>query len=107
LRNREIRVEKPTAGPWKVEARRGDRVTIISAGVNAQGDGPECDVINAPFGMSEVNAALICAAPNMLEVLQTTAGNIRSMRAANPSTTFDAWLAVVEDAITRATSEAP
>lgn len=44
------------------------------------------------------------AAPQMLDVLRTTAANIRSLRAAGTGNvvTFDGWLAVVEQAIAAA-----
>jgi hypothetical protein len=54
-----------TPGPWSVEMRRGERVTVISAGTNAYGDGSATDVVNA-YGMSAADAALICAAPELL-----------------------------------------
>jgi len=61
--------------------------------------------------VSEDNARLIAAAPDMLEALRTTAANIRSL---GPAGALDAvpmpyqqWLAVVETAIAKAEGGGP
>lgn len=70
--------ERHTPGPWRVEGRRGPGY-IISAGVNTEGDGPAeyVGVIDPMFHVAgegserhAADAALICAAPALLEALK-------------------------------------
>lgn len=58
----------PTPGPWTVESVKGDRVVGIGGGgVNGYGDGPAEYVLSPVTGeMSEADAALACAAPDLL-----------------------------------------
>lgn len=68
---------KHTPGPWRVEGRRGPGY-IISAGVNAEGDGPAeyVGVIAPMFHVAgdgsdrhAADARLIASAPALLEAL--------------------------------------
>ena len=60
----------------------------------------EDNIINAD-GVRAIN---VCnAADDLLAVLQTTAGNLRSLIAASNCTTYDIWLEVVDAAIAKAT----
>lgn len=52
------------------------------------------------------DAAAIAAIPEMLEILETTAGNIRSLIASCKCSTYDVWLETVEAAIAKARGEA-
>lgn len=82
---------KHTPGPW---------TTTFGDSVITENGGCVADCVGAmDYETRKANARLIAAAPEMLEVLKTTAGNIRSMRAAHSCTTYDAWLEAVESAI--------
>lgn len=48
------------------------------------------------------DACLISAAPELLAVLETTAGNLRSLIASCNCNTYDIWLAEIEAAIAKA-----
>lgn len=67
---------KHTPSPWRIEGSRGPGL-IISAGVNPEGDGPNSyvGVLDPMFYVAgsespfRADAALICAAPDLLEAL--------------------------------------
>ena len=52
-----------TAGEWRIEATKGERVVIISAGENGYGDGP-ADYVMSDGGMSKADAERVCLAVN-------------------------------------------
>jgi len=58
---------------------------------------------DGPLGIETADASLIAAAPSMLDALQVTAGNIRSLGPAGAlPEPYTVWLRVVEDAIATA-----
>lgn len=73
-----------TPGPWRIEGTRGPQF-IISAGTNAEGDGPAdyVGVLGPMFAApTRDDALLVCAAPELLKaarralaVLKATNGN--------------------------------
>lgn len=60
--------DKPTPPPWRIEATRGSEVAIISAGMNAHGDGPDRYVMQGR--MSRPDAELAIAAHDLLAACQ-------------------------------------
>ena len=77
-----LKMAKHTPGPWRVEGRRGPGY-IISAGVNAEGDGPAeyVGVIAPMFHVAgdgsdrhAADARLIASAPALLEALKEVHG---------------------------------
>lgn len=85
----------PDTEPWCVSVVLGGPLGLTLAHVNSDVGGHE-----------ESNAALIAAAPELLDVLKTTAGNIRSLGPAGALGSlpepYTVWLAVVEAAIAKA-----
>ena len=94
---------KHTPGPWSI---KDDTVNAIEPDVMA-GE----FYIAQCFGHSHhdealANARLIAAAPELLEALQITRGNIASLGPAGaltPYTSYQEWLAMVDAAIAKAT----
>lgn len=98
-----------TPGPWELSPRR-DRegaFRVIRDGyavaiVTLRGSSPA----SPQYHEQDANARLIAAAPDLLDVLRVTAGNIRSLgpagALANVYTPYEVWLAVVEAAIAKA-----
>lgn len=116
----------PTAGPWsihpystagRVEANDGRpaydyRAVHIGAGDTLIAEARMCTLDAVHGGYPSVdndaecfaNAHLIAAAPEMLAILKTTAGNIRSLGPAGavPFAAYEVWLALVDAAIAKA-----
>ena len=91
-----------TAAPWhfkKLAMHDGGHVVMFTAQ-----NGQRTHRLDCAGEFKEADARLIAAAPQLLEALQTTAANLRSWKAANGGgiKTFDSWLEVVEEAITKA-----
>lgn len=81
-------VESFTPGPWQIEGRRGGGY-IISAGVNAERDGPSgyVGVLDPIFYVAgerpeelAANAKLVAAAPALLEALKGAIGALEFSR---------------------------
>jgi hypothetical protein len=81
-------VSKFTPGTWRIEGRRGAGY-IISAGVNAEGDGPAAyvGVIDPMFHVAgedterrEADARLIAAAPELLAALKEAVEEVEDLR---------------------------
>ncbi len=95
-----------TPGPWQVHHRHsqsGNKGNAID-GLGwdfVDGKGPEEACTRGLFS-KEADARLIAAAPEMYEMLKTTAKNIRSLREAKVCNTYDNWLEHVEAVIAKA-----
>lgn len=65
-----------------------------------------CDHINGiSYGEAQANARLIAAAPEMLEALKISRGNVASLNAAHPAI-WGEWLNVIDAAISKAEGNA-
>jgi hypothetical protein len=93
-------MSKHTPGPWSAER---SPVFLHQTNITTP-EGPIATVYGTS-GENAANVALIASAPEMLEVLRTTAGNIRSLGPAGaiePFTPYLEWLRVVEEVIAQA-----
>ena len=105
---------KHTPGPWTPEFGEAYRV-------RAQQDGGQVAImmnLKGRHGLAgrrngdevAANARLMAAAPELLEALQITRGNIASLGPAGaltPYTSYQEWLAMVDAAIAKATGGQP
>jgi hypothetical protein len=101
-----------TKGPWRwmsdqaLVGDHGRRPVVLTGGADGSLLTRGEDGRLRDLAADEANARLIAAAPDLLEALRVTAGNIRSL---GPAGALDAvpepyrlWLAVVESAIAKA-----
>ena len=103
---------KHTPGPWswtdEYQARDLSETWTL---IGPDGYGIlSCDgKANSPMEFHPSNARLITAAPELLEVLKTTLGNIKSLGPAGALDSvpmpYQVWTQVVADAIAKATGE--
>lgn len=103
---------KHTPGPWvtgknncgggsNVVDGLGRHLAHTAAVRNINGQVlPEKDRVEDPE--AKANARLIAAAPEMLETLRVTLGNLSSLKASCNCTTYDVWIDVVESVIAKA-----
>lgn len=111
-----LNVGAHTPGPWRA-ARYGADARREGIGWGAIVTGPNksgvrdtvarifSDTIsNGGDRAAEANARLIAAAPTLLAALETTAGNIRSLRDAGLPGPLAEWARVVDEAIALAKS---
>jgi hypothetical protein len=94
--------KKHTDGPWEMHTDAHGRGLIyaesrwLATTWRANGEGND-----APYLPSEANARLIAAAPEMLEALKISRGNVASLNAAHPAI-WGEWLKVIDAAISKA-----
>lgn len=98
-----------TPGPWKkrlIEYENGEAVAWAIEAGDGRGAGYIADVHmhsdeERDDNRDEANAETMAAAPEMLEALQTTLGNLRSLKsnAFKGLATLDEWIAMVERAM--------
>ena len=97
---------KHTPGPWTWHdniMKAPSASTMVCNVINDDG----CTVYRdspVPAFQAEIeaNKHLIAAAPDLLSVLEITAGNIRSLIASCNCSTYNVWLGDVESAIAKA-----
>lgn len=89
-----------TPGPWKAvnAGIHWNNPDLINLQIQYGNDG-ECI---ADTVYEEADANLIAAAPDLIEALKTTLGNIQSLKICYPCTTFDPWIETVSTAIAKA-----
>lgn len=95
-------MSKHTPGPWRVSGFVDGNARVTNdrdvAVAHVRGE-------NVCPGASAANAALIASAPLFLDVLKTTAGNLRSLHGSTEGAVYESysvWLQVVEAAIAQA-----
>lgn len=103
-----------TKGPWQkrlIEYEQGDQVGWSIEAGDGRGANYIADVHmhSGPArndARDEANADLVAAAPQMREALQTTLGNLRSLKnnAFRQLDTLDEWIATIEAALAKATT---
>ena len=86
-----------TPGPWKIE--KNDAYEEYWVQLEHYTVGP------ARIVFTKADAALIAAAPDLLDALQLCEGNISSLLASAHPKVFGEWLRVVSEAIAKATGE--
>ncbi|MFN4037330.1 hypothetical protein [Comamonas aquatica] len=102
---------KHTPGPWQYYYDPADHyVHKIRVGAGLVCQMPGWAIHDAMKVEQEANARLIAAAPDLLEALQITRGNIASLGPAGaltPYTSYQEWLAMVDAAIAKALGGQP
>lgn len=90
-----------TPGPWTVNGRNaGGAIEVAADGYYI------ADVIGGLVDRQEANAQLIGAAPDLLEIVRISIGNVRSLGPAGaigPYTEYLVWLEQLEAAYEKAT----
>lgn len=98
---------KHTPGPWQYYYDQSDHyVHKVRAGVGLICQMPGWRVNSELKAEQEANARLIASAPELLQALQITRGNIASLGPAGaltPYTSYQEWLSMVDDVIAKAT----
>jgi hypothetical protein len=108
--------QKHTASPWIISDRadtQSEYHTLYNCAVMPVAksdydyvgsicDIQSCDHINGiSYGEAQANARLIAAAPELLEALKISRGNVASLNAAHPAI-WGEWLKVINAAISKA-----
>jgi hypothetical protein len=95
-----------TPGPWSYRGSLGPHSNphLLGPHVVENATGIQIAILNGwRSEVSEANARLIAAAPDLLEALKLCEKNIDSLLASAHPKVFDIWLNVVRAAITKAT----
>jgi hypothetical protein len=111
---------KHTPGPWVCdEAIVGDKYRNVLDGNDMRFGPAICRVFVEGVGywhqresqVSEANARLIAAAPDLLAIVRISIGNVRSLgpagALANVAAPYEVWLSALEAAYFKATGEQP
>jgi hypothetical protein len=102
---------KHSRGPWSViesTHKLGTTYGILDPDVVFIAQCHPKNGLKSEMGEVRANANLMAAAPEMLEVLETTLGNIRSIKATHPGvTTYDVWEKVVAEVVAKAKGGRP